>query len=95
MVLNWSSVSPTLYNAQVRFTGKLSTDPVISGAKGTVLFTSPTCLTGNFDSNFGEQRWGDYSQVSVDPSTAKTFWIINETIPSTGDWGTRVGKVHF
>jgi hypothetical protein len=95
MVLNWSSVSPSAYNARVRFTGKLPTDGVISGAVGSTLYSSPACLTGNYDPNFGEQRWGDYSQVSVDPSTAKAFWIINETIPSTSDWGTRVGKVHF
>jgi hypothetical protein len=95
MVLNWSSVSPSAYNARVRFTGKLPSDGVITGAVGSTLYSSPACLTGNFDSNFGEQRWGDYSQVSVDPSTAKTFWIINETIPSTSAWGTRVGKVHF
>jgi hypothetical protein len=94
LVLNWTSVSASSYNAQVRFNGKLSTDPAITGG-GKLLFQSPACLTGNFDSNFGEQRWGDYSQVSVDPSTAKTFWIINETIPSTSAWGTRVGKVHF
>jgi hypothetical protein len=95
MVLNWSSVSPSSYNARVRYTGKLATDGVISGGVGSTLYTSPTCLTGNFDSNFGEQRWGDYSQVSVDPSTAKTFWIINEDINLNNTWGTRVGKVHF
>jgi hypothetical protein len=95
MVLNWTSSSPTAYFAQERFAGRLDTDPAISGAAGTVLLQSPTCLTGNFDSNFGEQRWGDYSKASVDPSTAKTFWIINETIPNSSSWGTEVGKIHF
>jgi hypothetical protein len=93
MVLNWTSVSSS-FNPQVRFNGKLSTDPVISGG-GSLLFQSAACLSGNFDPNFGEQRWGDYSQVSVDPVTAKTFWIINETVPNTAFWSTEVGKVHF
>jgi hypothetical protein len=95
MVLNWTSSSPTAYFAQERFAGRLDSDPAIGGVAGTVLLQSPTCLTGNFDSNFGEQRWGDYSKASVDPVTAKTFWIINETIPSTSFWGTEIGKIHF
>jgi hypothetical protein len=94
MFLNWTSVSPSSYNAQVRFNGKVATDPAIGGG-GSLLFQSPVCLSGNFDPNFGEQRWGDYSQVSVDPSTVKTFWIINEVINNASNWGTRVGKVHF
>lgn len=95
MVLNWSSSSPTSFFPQMRVAGRLDGDPAISGVAGSVLFQSPTCLSGNFDSNFGEQRWGDYSKVSVDPSTAKTFWLINETVPNTSFWGTEIGKVHF
>ena len=26
----------------------------------------------------GRQRWGDYSQVSVDPSDADGFWLVGE-----------------
>ena len=97
MVLNWTSVdtgsAPS--NPSVRFTGKLSTDGVISGAVGTTLFTSAACLTGNFDSNFGVQRWGDYSQASSDPAKSGQFWIENETVPNTNSWGTEIGRIHF
>ena len=99
IVITWSSTDPTPgTNAQVRYVGKQSGDPVITGAVGSALITSGTCLTTSYDPNFGHQRWGDYSFVTVDPKTAKTFWIINEDILVTGSsnqWGSEFGKVHF
>jgi hypothetical protein len=94
IAITWSSVDPNAYNAQVRYVGKQSGDPVISGAVGSALITSGACLTGNFDPNFGLQRWGDYSRVSVD-TAAHHFWIINEDIIDTNTWGTELGNVHF
>ncbi len=95
MVLNWTSVdAPNGINPQIRFTGRLSSDPAVGGP-GTVLYTSPACLSGNYDSNFGEQRWGDYSQASSDPATSGQFWIDNETVPNTNSWGTVIGRIHF
>jgi hypothetical protein len=94
MVLNWTSLDATTgVNPQVRFTGKLSSDPAVGGP-GSVLFTSPACLSGNFDSNFGEQRWGDYSQATPGPTSGQ-FWIENETVPNTNSWGTEIGMIHF
>lgn len=98
MVLNWSSTDAGVssYNPSIRFTGKLPTDGVISGGGvGTTAYTSPACLSGNYDSNFGEQRWGDYSQATSDPGVSGQFWIDNETVPSTSSWGTVITAVHF
>jgi hypothetical protein len=96
IVVTWSSVDAgsSPYNAQVRYVGKQSGDPVISGAVGNPLITSGACLTGNYDSNFGLQRWGDYSRVSPD-TTAQHFWIINEDIINANTWGTEFGNVNF
>jgi hypothetical protein len=97
MVLNWSSVDAgtSSYNPAIRFTGKLPTDGVISGPVGTTAYVSPACLTGNYDSNFGLQRWGDYSQSTSDPGVSGQFWIDNETVPTTSSWGTVITAVHF
>jgi hypothetical protein len=101
MVMTWSVTDPALStNAQVKFVGKQAGDPIISGTGGGqgVLLTSGACITGNFDSRFGLQRWGDYSQVTPDPSTlttARKFWMVNETIVNSSTWGSEFGSVHF
>jgi len=95
MVLNWSSDDPSAgVNPQVRFTGKLAADPAVGGP-GVVAYTSPACLSGNFDPNFGHQRWGDYSQASSDPATAGQFWIENEVVNNTNSWSTEIVRIHF
>jgi len=36
--------------------------------------------------------------VTVDPSAAKTFWLINEDIlgdKGTSQWGNEIGKINF
>jgi hypothetical protein len=56
-------------------------------------FTSGAELTGNFDPNFGTQRWGDTSSVSLDPSSFISFWTWNESVASSSLWGTRAQKI--
>jgi len=80
-------------NAQVRLSGKLNADAGI--AAGSAGFTSSTFLSGNFDPNFGLQRWGDYSAVTVDPSNANIAWLVNEKINDTSNWGSRIIKIGF
>ena len=97
MVVTWSATDPPFGaagHAQVRFGGRRSTDPTDIGV-GTALFTSPTCITGNFDPRFGVQRWGDYSAVTVDPRSSLRFWLVNEKINSASAWGSRIGQVGF
>ena len=86
-------------NAEVEYVGKQAGDPAISGGLPRhALAVSAGCLTNNFDSRFGDQRWGDYSQVSVDPIGVNVFWVLNEDIigdMGTSQWGNQVGKIHF
>src|SRR5207249_2423407 len=36
------------------------------------------------------QRWGDYSQVVVDPNDDMTMWTFQEYCDATNSWGVRV-----
>lgn len=72
---------------------RLSTDP--AGTFPSVLnpFTSAAELTGDFDSNFGSQRWGDTSSFSLDPSNGTIAWSWNESVFDTNNWGTRAQEI--
>jgi hypothetical protein len=51
----------------------------------------------------GENRWGDYSGISLDPTADSIFWVFNEYAAARGTvfggedgrWGTRWGRVYF
>lgn len=81
-------------NAEVRFSGRLHTAPlgVIPGP-GSLLFGSSTFYRS--DVTKSEQRWGDYSAVSLDPADPRglTAWIVNERILTTATWGSRIGRI--
>ncbi|HKP13454.1 MAG TPA: hypothetical protein VJZ91_15140 [Blastocatellia bacterium] len=95
--VTWTSVDPPAgVNAQVRFSGRRNGDPLGLISSGVALFTSPTCLKGNLDDtdmDMPRQSWGDYSSVAIDPRNNQQAWIINETIPTSTSWGTRIGKI--
>jgi len=79
----------------VRFTDSKAGNPV--GTTGINVFTSASCYNSGTP-----QRWGDYSQTSVDPgpgsvssTTTKVFWIDNETVPSVNFWSTEIAKIAY
>jgi hypothetical protein len=92
LYLTWTSSSPSV-NPQVIFDGERSGN--FPPTRGTVLFTSSAALTGNFDPNFGLQRWGDYSAVTVDPTNALRAGLVNEKVNSASVWGSRIGLIGF
>ncbi len=57
----------------------------------TTIFTGAGSQTG------GLTRWGDYSEMSVDPADDCTFWYVNEYLPANGsfNWHTRIGSFKF
>jgi len=87
--ISWNSSNPSAgINAQIRYSGKLNAETYIDG--GYAMFTSPT-----YYGTSGVQRWGDYSQVSLDPLNGASAFIINEKINSTSIWGTRIGQISY
>ena len=44
----------------------------------------------------GANRWGDFSDLSVDPSDGCTFWYTGSYYRATGSaWSTRLGSFRF
>jgi len=83
-----SSIVPAL-----RYAGRLVGDPANTLAQGeAVLFAGQGSQTGT------SNRWGDYSDLTVDPVDDCTFWYTSEYYP-TGvtqfNWRTRIGSFKF
>jgi hypothetical protein len=87
------SASDATINPQIRYAGRLVTDPANSLAQGeATLFagTGSQIGTGN--------RWGDYSDMTVDPSDDCTFWYTQEyynTPNAAFAWRTRIGNFKY
>lgn len=84
--------------AEAVFTGRLASDP--PGTMQTIQLLKAG--ESSYSKFFGgpDNRWGDYSNTSVDPSDDLTFWTIQEyagqnagTGVDDGRWGTWWGKI--
>jgi hypothetical protein len=85
------SVSSTTVFPSIGYTGRLAGDPLGTMAQGEV----PLMVGGG--SQTGANRWGDYSQMSIDPVDDCTFWYTNEYMESTSQtgWRTRIAAFKF
>ncbi len=86
------SASSSAINPQIRYAGRLVTDPLNTLAQGEAHL-----FDGTGSQTSGLQRWGDYSALTVDPVDGCTFWYTQEYIPSNGtfNWRTRIGNFKF
>jgi hypothetical protein len=97
MALGYSVSSSVDVFPGIRYTGRLVTDTLGSMPQGEA-----TIISGG-GSQLGEVgagqggRWGDYSNLVVDPRDDCTFWYTNEYIPitTTLGWHTRIGAFKF
>jgi len=86
--LTWTSVDAAGgINPQVRFAGCDHNDPGCVLGAGTDAFTSP--------SFFSDDRWGDYSAVTIDPTNPHRAWLVNETAQLNHDWSSRIVEIGF
>src|SRR5437588_10231988 len=85
------SASSSSSNPQIRYAGRLTTDPLntLSGEQHLFDGTGSQSATSN--------RWGDYSDITVDPVDDCTFYYTNEYYPTTSsfNWRTSVGYFRF
>ena len=91
MALGYSVSSASIYPS-IRYTGRLVTDTLgllPQGETGIITGTGAQTGTG--------ARWGDYSNMSIDPVDDCTFWYTQEYLATTGTapWVTRVASFKF
>ncbi|MFL6612086.1 MAG: hypothetical protein ACJ8HF_27970, partial [Pseudomonas sp.] len=86
------SASSTSVYPSIRYAGRLVSDPPGQMSQG-----EETLIAGTGSQTGSVGRWGDYAQMSVDPTDDCTFWFTTEYIQVTGErtWRTRIGSFKF
>jgi hypothetical protein len=89
----YSASGPNDYPS-MRYTGRSAGDPL-----GQMTQTEQVAYTGTGPQTEVEGRWGDYSDLTVDPSDDCTFWYTQEYLAEDtaviGTWRTRVVSFKF
>lgn len=91
IAVGFSASSASIF-PQIRYAGRLAGDPLNQLAQGeTHLFDGTGSQTGTVN------RWGDYSDLTIDPVDDCTFWYTNEYYATTSsfNWRTRIGNFKF
>jgi hypothetical protein len=91
LAVGFSASSPSI-NPQIRYAGRLAGDPANTLGQGEVhLFDGTGSQTDTVS------RWGDYSDMTVDPTDDCTFWYTTEYYATTSsfNWRTRIGNFKF
>ena len=92
LALGYSASNAAIY-PQIRYAGRLAGDPANTLAQGEATLFAGT------GSQFGTgNRWGDYSDLTVDPVDDCTFWYTQEYYAVPADefnWRTRIGNFKF
>jgi len=68
----------------LRLTGRRAGDPV-----NQMPVQEYTVKDGEAN-HTGDNRWGDYSTMAVDPEDGRTFWFTGEYQANGTNWGTRI-----
>ena len=89
------SVSSASVFPGIRYAGRLAGDPAGSLAQGEAKL-----VNGTNSQIHSSGRWGDYSDLTVDPIDDCTFWYTQQYItgaaaPDNTRWHTRVGAFQF
>jgi hypothetical protein len=88
MAVGYSTSASTTYPS-IKYATRLSTD------RKSKLTAEGKIVKGT-GSQTGTSRWGDYSQMSIDPNDGCTFWYTTEYYLATGgDWQTRIASFKF
>jgi len=87
LAIGYSTGSSTL-SAGIRYTGRLQADPLGTLTQGEAVLILGTGTHSN-------ERWGDYSSMTVDPVDDCTFWYTHEHALANGTWATRIGKFKY
>jgi hypothetical protein len=93
LALGFSASGPNDYPS-VRYTGRAAGDPL-----GQLTQAEQVAFTGTGPQTEAEGRWGDYSDLTVDPVDDCTFWYAQEYLAEdtvvVGTWRTRIVSFRF
>jgi len=93
LAAGFSASGPNDYPS-VRYTGRAAGDPL-----GQLTQAEQVLFTGTGPQTEAEGRWGDYSDLTVDPTDDCTFWYTQEYLATDtvvlGAWRTRIGSFRF
>ncbi|HEY6768938.1 MAG TPA: choice-of-anchor D domain-containing protein [Candidatus Sulfotelmatobacter sp.] len=86
IALGYSVSSSSMFPA-IRYATRLQSDALNT-------LDAETSVMEGTGAQVGSNRWGDYSDMTVDPVDDCTFWYTNEYVPSNGDynWHTRIAS---
>jgi hypothetical protein len=92
MALGYSVVNGTTVYPGIRYTGRLAGDPL-----GQMTLGEGTIINGSGVQTNTNSRWGDYTDMTVDPTDDCTFWYVNEYYQTTEPppdrkWQTRIAS---
>jgi hypothetical protein len=91
--LGYSVVNSTNVFPSIRYTGRLAED-----RRGQMTLGETTIINGTGVQTTTNSRWGDYTDMTVDPTDDCTFWYVNEyytaagQASSTAGWQTRIAS---
>lgn len=91
MAVGYSISGSNLYPS-IKYCGRMKNDPL-----NTLTIAERGIFNGAGSQTSSSSRWGDYSGMSVDPSSTATFWYTQEYYSSTSNssWRTRVASFSF
>jgi hypothetical protein len=93
MALGYSVVNGTNVFPGIRYTGRLADD-----RRGQMTLGETTIIDGSGVQTNPNSRWGDYTDMTVDPVDDCTFWYVNEYYTAAGQasasngWQTRIAS---
>jgi hypothetical protein len=93
IALGYSVVNGTDVFPGIRYTGRLAGDPL-----GQMTLGEGTIVNGTGVQRSTNSRWGDYTDLTIDPTDDCTFWYVNEyytaagQASSTAGWQTRIAS---
>ncbi len=92
MLVGYSISSTSGIFPGLRVSGRTADDPAGQTGPEQVLMAGGGSQTGPYS------RWGDYTDMTVDPADDCTFWYVGQYQAATGSsftWNTRIGSYRF
>lgn len=86
IALGYSVVNGVNVFPGIRYTGRLAGDPL-----GQMTLGEQTVINGTGIQRSVNNRWGDYTSMSIDPVDDCTFWYTNQYYTAAGQASSTVG----